>query len=460
MIRLATRLRIGEKMALGFGVLGLTFLAVIWHDRIVLDRVLADSTRLQSVYGARQAYAFEIERDLAAMRGAEQAFLARRQLAQADTLAREASRLEAATLALATLDARSAQTAEEIRGLVEDYRRRFEAIVEAWRVKGLDHDSGLQGAFRTSAHELEALMLAHGLPALEVEVLQLRRREKDYLLRHDPVYVEMVDSIAANLAERIVAEPLTPAQQDQLSALLAAYLRDFHALVDQDARVVELTEQMDAAASRISPLVAANLEAARTDLAVMGERLAQESAARAERGLMIALGAAALGAVFALLMTVRIVRPVREMAGLLDRLTHESPSERIAVDPDGRDEINHMAIALNTLADHRARLVQWWRASMQETSALRDLRSASDSEERQAAEDELQQAGRAKAALLAGARDHIGAQARRVTAVAERLEDRRDLTDAAALREAAADIVDQLQILDVERPVPANVQHA
>ena len=212
-IRLATRLRIGEKMALGFGVLGLTFLGVIWHDRVVLDQVLADSTRLQTVYGARQAYAFDIERGLAAMRGAEQAFLARRELAQADALAREANRFEATTRALATLDASSAQTAEEIRSSADDYRRRFEAIVEAWRVKGLDHDSGLQGAFRTSAHELEALMLAHGLPALEVEVLQLRRREKDYLLRDDPVYVEMVDSIAANLAPRIAVEPLSPADR-------------------------------------------------------------------------------------------------------------------------------------------------------------------------------------------------------------------------------------------------------
>ncbi len=309
MIRPATRFRIGEKMALGFGVLGLTFLAVIWHDRVVLDQVLADSTRLQTVYGARQAYAFDIERGLAAMRSAEQAFLARRELAQADALAREATRFEATTRALATLDASSAQTAEEILSSADDYRRRFDAIVEAWRVKGLDHDSGLQGAFRTSAHELEALMLAHGLPALEVEVLQLRRREKDYLLRDDPVYVEMVDSIAANLARRISVEPLSPADRDQLSTLLAAYLRDFHALVDQDARVAELSEQMGAAASRISPLVAANLEAARNDLAVMTERLAQDSAARAKRGLMIALGAAGLGALFALLMTVRIVQP-------------------------------------------------------------------------------------------------------------------------------------------------------
>lgn len=460
MIRLATRLRIGEKMALGFGVLGLTFLGVIWHDRVVLDQVLADSIRLQSVYGARQAYAFEIERGLAAMRSAEQAFLARRDLAQADTLALEASRFEAATRALATLDASSAQTAEEIAGLVEDYRQRFEAIVEAWRVKGLDHDSGLQGAFRNSAHELEALMLAHGLPSLEVQVLQLRRREKDYLLRRDPVYVEMVDAIGANLAERIAAESLTRADQDQLSALLAAYLRDFHALVDQDARVVELTDQMDAAASRISPLVAANLASARTDLAMMSERLAQESAARAERGLMVALGAAAVGALFALLLTISIVRPVREMAGLLDRLTHESPRERIAVDPDGRDEINHMALSLNTLADHRARLVQWWRASMQETTALKELHLASQADERQGAERELGEAIRAKAVLLSGACDQIGVQVERVAAVAQRLEGRRDLADAAILRHAAADIVDQLEILEVDRPAAAVADHA
>ncbi len=99
-MKLATRLRIGEKIALGFGVLGLTFLGVIWHDRVILDQVLADSTRLQSVYGARQAYAFEIERALAAMRGAEQAFLARRDLAQAEGLAREADLLDGATRAL------------------------------------------------------------------------------------------------------------------------------------------------------------------------------------------------------------------------------------------------------------------------------------------------------------------------------------------------------------------------
>ncbi len=86
-----------------------------------------------------------------------------------------------------------------------------------------------------------------------------------------------------------------------------------------------LTAEMDAAASRITPLVAANLEQAQKQLAAMSERLALDSAKRARRGFVVALGTAALGALFALLLTVRIVRPVRQMAGLLDRLTHESP---------------------------------------------------------------------------------------------------------------------------------------
>ena len=297
-------------------------------------------------------------------------------------------------------------------------------------------------------------MMDYGQPPIEVQVLQLRRREKDYLLRGDPVYVEMVVSIAADIAARVASEPFTSAQREEILGLLTAYKRDFHALVAQDARIAELTAQMDAAASRISPLVAANLEGARSDLALMSQRLAEDSAARARFGLAVALGAAVLGALFALLLTVRIVRPVREMAGLLDRLTHESPSERIATDSDGRDEINHMAIALNTLADHRARLVQWWRAAIQEGTALRDLRSASDSDARGDAEEELRQAARVKEALLADLRDHLGTQARRVAAVAERLDARKDPADATLLREIAAGILDRLQMLDGERGSP------
>lgn len=292
MIQLATRLRIGEKISLGLGILGLIFLGVIWHDRTILQGVLEDSARLQSVYGARQSYAFRIERRLAAMRSAEQAFLARRDPEQAAELLRQADGLDADAAGLAGLDADSARAADQIRALAQDYRARFEAIVDAWRTKGLDHDSGLQGAFRDSAHDLESLGGRHSpqVPGLELPVLQLRRREKDYLLRGDPTYVEMVDAIAADLAARVASSPLDAPDQAELSGLLNAYTRDFHALVDQDRQIAALSRDMDAAASRITPLVAANLEQAQAELTLMSERLARDSATRARRGLMVALG--------------------------------------------------------------------------------------------------------------------------------------------------------------------------
>ena len=46
---------------------------------------------------------------------------------------------------------------EQISKNMKTYHTRFEALVAAWRKKGLDHNSGLQGRFRDRAHELEDL---------------------------------------------------------------------------------------------------------------------------------------------------------------------------------------------------------------------------------------------------------------------------------------------------------------
>ena len=40
---------------------------------------------------------------------------------------------------------------------------------------------------------------------------------------------------------------------------------------------------------------------------------------------------------------------------------------------DGRDEVNAMAGSVNTIADHRQQFIQWWKKSMAETEARREL---------------------------------------------------------------------------------------
>jgi methyl-accepting chemotaxis protein len=181
----------------------------------------------------------------------------------------------------------------------------------------------------------------------------------------------------------------------------------------------------------------------------MSARIADDAADRARASLIAAAIALALGTLFAVLITGRIVRPVDEMAGMLDRLTRENPTERMPTDPKGRDEINAMAIALNTMADHKATFFHWWRTSMQEAIALRDRHQAKDDEERADAEHELHAAAVSRLAQINALKARLLAQTEHVSAVAERLESANGhREDGAALRNAAADIRTLIGVLD------------
>lgn len=280
MKQLANQLRIGEKIVLGFGAVGLIFLAVIWYYHLNLRDSVSAYQELVRVHVARQSHACAIERQLLAMRSTADRFLLTRDPAFAEQTLMHADALGAEAQSLASSDPRSVATAAEISEATDEFASRFAAIVQAWRIRGLDESSGLQGAFRDAVHELEERVQRQEVSGLEAAVLQMRRREKDYLLRGDPAYVTMVDAIGADIETRIQASPLPSSEQSALSALLARYLRDFHALVEQNARIEVLAAEMYQAAAKITPLVEANLSRA---TAVMQERSAELAESSAER---------------------------------------------------------------------------------------------------------------------------------------------------------------------------------
>jgi methyl-accepting chemotaxis protein len=150
-----------------------------------------------------------------------------------------------------------------------------------------------------------------------------------------------------------------------------------------------------------------NLAEADRLMAAKAEEIGRISRDSARLNLLVVAGALVLGVVFTLFITGRIVRPVREMAGLLDRLTHESPSERIATHPGARDELDAMAESLNTMADHRANFMHWWMASMNEAVALRDLHEGASREVRGEAAEELRLAALDKVQQLNAIRGQL-----------------------------------------------------
>lgn len=477
MITFSSKLRIGEKIGLGFALVGLLFVGVVCLYHQALQSVLGDYQQLQSVFAVQKSLALEIEFELAAARNAEKNFLIHHRERFVDEVDEHVQRLREAIGALAAVDQDLRQTAEEISRPIAIYHERFHAVVSAWRVMGLDENSGLQGAFREKVHRLhelssqykaggakgpfrdaaqriETLPAAYHIPNLETSVLKLRRREKDFLLRGDASYPPMVVAIAGAIRSQVASSPIADADKTLLVGLLRDYERDFLALVAQRARIGLLTREMDAAADRVAPLLEQNVDHANRAMAARVNEIAESSQASVWQGLRVMACAIALAILFAAVITARIVCPVRQMAGLLDDLAYGTPTQRIPTVPGGRDEINAMAVSLNALADHRKNFIDWWKTSMNELLAQRDLDSADSETARDEARRVLNAAALAKVEQLDTIRSRLLPQAERVVDVCRRARApgrslRED--DARSLENAALSMTTLLEVVAVER---------
>jgi methyl-accepting chemotaxis protein len=182
------------------------------------------------------------------------------------------------------------------------------------------------------------------------------------------------------------------------------YRRDFLALVEQNDRITRMTAEMEQAVSEITRVVRERVEAANRDMAQKSAEI--EATSERQERLMLAMVATALllGVLFAFLITVRIVRPLRTMAGILDQLAHQETSERLPYYPNGRDEVNEMAGSVNLMAENRSRFIGWWQNAMREANACEALELAlqapEQAAERQLATEELRAALAARHELL------------------------------------------------------------
>ncbi len=86
----------------------------------------------------------------------------------------------------------------EINKLLEVYNSTFNGLEDLFFIRGFK-DEGLEGSMRFYAHELE--QQDAGID--KIDLLSLRRSEKDFLIRHDTIYVLNFDRLVAAVNERM-----------------------------------------------------------------------------------------------------------------------------------------------------------------------------------------------------------------------------------------------------------------
>jgi len=117
---------------------------------------------------------------------------------------------------------------QELTTILKQYSKNFNYIVEVEQHIGLNPKDGLYGSLRESVHKLEKVLKKHASYKLQVDMLMLRRAEKDFMLRKDLKYIKKFDTSFAVFLKDNEKEHLNT----QTIKYLHNYKRDFYALVD------------------------------------------------------------------------------------------------------------------------------------------------------------------------------------------------------------------------------------
>jgi len=163
-----------------------------------------------------------VNNSLLQMGRAEKDFLLRMDEAYAEKLTNEADVAVKKLEQLKPLvdDANSVRLIDELEVQVSRYEENFNRLVSAFKQRGLDENSGAYGTLRSATHELEEAIDTAGRTELLVTLLQLRRSEKDFMLRGDEKYLTRTNRLLDELETALSAAP-------GLVSKIKAYRRDF-----------------------------------------------------------------------------------------------------------------------------------------------------------------------------------------------------------------------------------------
>ncbi|MBF0214222.1 MAG: methyl-accepting chemotaxis protein, partial [Magnetococcales bacterium] len=227
-------LPIGRKLGIAFGITGLIFLSVVWQFYGALFDSLSSYEFLKSEYGDRKDHFLNIHRYLLEARRGEKDFLARKDVKYVDLVAKQVAVAKKEADHLSHLKESvggmsGPQMADQIRGLVDSYHEAFQAIVDAWKIQGLDHETGLQGRFRKAAHEVEKILNDFDVAQLVVDLGDLRRNEKDFVVRGKSKYVTQFQGQVTEFKTHLAGSRVNPELKKKLEQALTEYQSAFDA---------------------------------------------------------------------------------------------------------------------------------------------------------------------------------------------------------------------------------------
>jgi len=181
-------------------------------------------------------------------------------------------------------------------------------------------DAGLEGAFRAKVHTLEDLVTQKGLDRLTIDILTLRRHEKDYLLRGDPAYVTRLHDTVTQFKADVSAAEVTSSEAQSLSAGVDEYQAAFDQLVQIDQQIAANTQTYRDAAHELEPVLDQILTISNADETTARDDLIRTGQVANSLTVGVTLAATALGLFLAFIISRAISNSARQMVRAAEQI--------------------------------------------------------------------------------------------------------------------------------------------
>ena len=232
--------------------------------------------------------------------------------------------------------------------IAKEYAVAFQKAADTFYERGLP-ETGAQGRLRKAAHELERIVEdIHDLPST-VDLLQLRRAEKDFLLRNDVKYAELNQSLARALEANLRAKDDHSDERRRARDLLHEYVDGFSAVVDATKRMDALQVELHESFTRMEPKIAEVINETERRSAVLLEDV-NTVREQALVTLFAAFGVVlALGGISVTWISRQVAAGIGRLMDGTRRVSEGDLSAPVAV--GSRDELGQLAVAFNRMVD-------------------------------------------------------------------------------------------------------------
>jgi methyl-accepting chemotaxis protein len=175
-----------------------------------------------------------VEADVLQLRRDEKDFLARKELKYKDSFMKKQGEVIAGIKKLMEVFADNPKQSTDLIALskvIKDYSNAFDNIVEMQKTIGLNPKDAMYGELRSAVHAVEELLKGNDYKLLS-NMLQLRRNEKDFMLRLDNKYWQKWEQNSALFIDAIHLSDLTDEIKSQVISNIKVYGSAFGKLVE------------------------------------------------------------------------------------------------------------------------------------------------------------------------------------------------------------------------------------